>query len=483
MANKLFLEILSSRSDPERTLRLMNEAGVFGKFVPEFGRVVALMQFNMYHHYTVDEHLIRAVGNVASIERGEFKEEHPLASDLVKRIKTREVLYCAMLLHDIAKGLPGDHSDIGAAIAQSVCPRLGLSAEDTASVAWLVENHLIMSDTAQRRDVADPKTVHDFVAVVQSPEMLRLLLVLTVADIRAVGPGVWNGWKGQLLRELYYEAETVMSGGDTMRARSARVEEAKEALAGRIADLPEGARERALSRHYDAYWLALDAETHERHARLLAEADATGELLVLAALSNDFRAVSEITVYTPDHPGLFAQIAGAIAVSGGSIVDAKIFTTTDGFALDVFSVQDAEGGPFGDAARIARLHQTIEKTLSGEILPRYLIAKRPSKSRASAFKVRYRVNFDNDASTSATVIEVRGPDRVGFLYDVTTALFESGLSISSAIIATYGERVVDVFYVRDGYGHKVTHLDRLASVEARLLKALEGENADAAAMP
>jgi [protein-PII] uridylyltransferase len=458
----------------------MNEAGVFGKFVPEFGRVVALMQFNMYHHYTVDEHLIRAVGNLASIERGEFRDEHPLASDLIKRIKPREVLYCAMLLHDIAKGLPGDHSDVGAAIAESLCPRLGLSAEDTASVAWLVENHLIMSDTAQRRDVGDPKTVRDFVAIVQSPEMLRLLLVLTVCDIRAVGPGVWNGWKGQLLRELYFEAETVMSGGDTMRARSARVEEAKEALDKRIADLPEAARERALSRHYDAYWLALDAETHERHARLLAEADASGELLVLAALSNDFRAVSELTVYTPDHPGLFAQIAGAIAVSGGSIVDAKIFTTTDGFALDVFSVQDAEGGPFGDTARIARLRQTIEKTLTGEIVPRLLIAKRPPKSRASAFKVSQRVNFDNEASTTATVIEVRGPDRVGFLYDVTTALFESGLSISSAIIATYGERVVDVFYVRDGYGHKVTHPQRLASVEARLLKALMGEDAESA---
>jgi [protein-PII] uridylyltransferase len=478
-ANKLFLEILSSHSDPERALRLMNEAGVFGKFVPEFGRVVALMQFNMYHHYTVDEHLIRAVGNVASIERGELANEHPLASDIVKRIKTREVLYCAMLLHDIAKGLPGDHSDVGAAIAGSLCPRLGLSAEDTSAVAWLVENHLIMSDTAQRRDVSDPKTVRDFVAIVQSPEMLRLLLVLTVADIRAVGPGVWNGWKGQLLRELYFEAETVMSGGDTIRARSARVEEAKEALAQRIADLPEDARERALSRHYDAYWLALDSETHERHARMITEADAKGELLSLAAVSNDFRSVSEITVYTPDHPGLFAQFAGAIAVSGGSIVDAKVFTTSDGFALDVFSVQDAEGGPFGDDARIARLRQTIEKTFTGVLIPRRMIAKRSIKSRASAFKVSARVNFDNDASTTATVIEVRGPDRLGFLYDVTTALFESGLSISSAMIATYGERVVDVFYVRDGFGHKIIHPDRLKAVETRLLKALEGEEADA----
>jgi len=478
-ANKLFLEVLSSKRDPERALRMMNEAGVFGKFVPEFGRVVALMQFNMYHHYTVDEHLIRAVGNVAMIERGELKEEHPLATDIIRRIKPREPLYCAMLLHDIAKGLPGDHSDVGAAIAHSLCPRLGLSPEDTASIAWLVENHLIMSDTAQRRDISDPKTVHDFVAIVQSPEMLRLLLVLTVADIRAVGPGVWNGWKGQLLRELYFEAETVMTGVDTVRAHSARVEEAKAALAERISDLPAAAREKALSRHYDSYWLAFDAETHERHARLVTKADASGELLAMTAESNQFRSISDIAIYTPDHPGLFAQIAGAIAASGGSIVDAKAFTTSDGFALDVFSVQDAEGGPFGDPQRVARLRQTIEKTLSGEIALRTLIAKRPVKSRASAFKVPSRVNFDNEASHSATVVEVRGLDRVGFLFDVATALFESGLSISSAMICTYGERVVDVFYVRDGYGHKISHPARLKAVEARLLAAVEGDTADA----
>ena len=478
-ANKLFLEILCSKRDPERALRMMNEAGVFGKFVPEFGRVVALMQFNMYHHYTVDEHLIRAVGNVSMIERGQLEEEHPLATEIIKRIKPREPLYCAMLLHDIAKGLPGDHSDVGGAIANSLCPRLGLSAEDTATVAWLVEHHLIMSDMAQRRDISDPKTVHDFVAVVQSPEMLRLLLVLTIADIRAVGPGVWNGWKGQLLRELYFEAETVMTGGDTARTHNARVEEAKEELAKRISDLPAAAREKALSRHYDSYWLAFDTPTHERHARLVSEADAKGKLLALAAESNEFRAITDIVIYTPDHPGLFAQIAGAIAASGGSIVDAKAFTTSDGFALDVFSVQDTEGGPFGDPERVERLRQSIEKTLTGEIALRALIAKRPTKSRASAFKVLPRVNFDNEASTTATVVEVRGLDRPGFLFDVATALFDSGLSISSAMICTYGERVVDVFYVRDGYGHKISHPARLKAVEARLLAAVEGETAEA----
>ena len=472
-ANAAFLAMLTSRHNPERALRWMNEAGVLGRFVPEFGHAVGLMQFNMYHPYTVDEHLIRAVGNVASIERGEHKEDNPLATEIVNRVQTRAVLYCAILLHDIAKGLPGDHSDVGAAIAQSLCPRLGLSTNDTQAVAWLVKNHLVMSDTSQRRDVSDPKTVRDFVAIVQSPEMLRLLLILTVADIRAVGPGVWNGWKGQLLRELYYASEQMMTGGDQRPGRGARVGAAKAALTARLSDLTAEQRERALSRHYDNYWLAFETDEQERHARLMTRADSAGELLALEATTNAFRAVTEIALYTPDHAGLFSQLAGAIAMSGGSIVDAKAFTTPDGFALDVFSVQDAEGEAFEDTERLGRLRQTIEKTLRGEVWPhRALNARRPARSRANAFKIRPRVHFDNEASQIATVVEVECLDRPGLLYDMTQALFESGLSISTSMIATYGERAVDVFYVRDGFGHKIGHPDRLKAVEARLMAVL-----------
>jgi [protein-PII] uridylyltransferase len=478
-ANRLFLEILTSRRDPERTLRWINEAGVLGRFIPAFDHAAGLMQFNMYHHYTVDEHLIRAVGNIAAIDRGELKEEHPLASEIIKRIKSRAVLYVAILLHDIGKGLPGDHSEVGAAIARSLGPRFGLSPADTQAVVWLVRDHLVMSDTAQKRDIADPKTVRDFVAAVQSPELLRLLLVLTVADIRAVGPGVWNGWKGQLLRELYYEAEALMSGGDATPARAARIAAAKAGLAKRLADLAADQRERTLSRHYDNYWLSFNEAMLEHNARLTAGADARGELLALSAESDDFRAVTEIVVYTPDHPGLFSKLAGAIAVSGGSIVDAKAFTTTDGFALDVFSVQDSEGGPFGDPGRVERLRQTIAKVLSGEIRPRLALAGRARKKRTDAFKVQPRVNFDNEASTTATVLELEGLDRQGLLYEVTHAIFESGLSISSSIVATYGERAVDTFYVRDGFGHKVIHPERLKSIEARLVKALEGDALEA----
>jgi [protein-PII] uridylyltransferase len=409
------------------------------------------------------------------MERGELRAELPLVSDLIKRVKSREALYAAILLHDMAKGLPGDHSEMGGALAESVCPRLGLSAADTATVSWLVRHHLVMSDAAQKRDVSDPKTVQNFVHVVQTPERLRMLLILTAADIRAVGPGVWNGWKSQLLRELYFEAETLMSGGDSSPARSTRIEDAKRALEEKLANFPETARRRALARHYDSYWLAFDAEELEFHARLMRAADEKNEQVVVGTRGDRSNSVSEIVIYTPDHPGLFSRLAGAISVSNGSIVGAKIFTTSDGYALDVFQVQDAAGGPLGDGGRIERLRQTIVKTLTGEIKPRALLAKRPPGRRAAAFKIPQRVNFDNEASTVSTVIEVESLDRVGLLYEITHTLFEAGMSISSAIVATYGELAVDTFYVRDVFGHKVTHPERLASIEARLMNALEGK--------
>lgn len=472
-ANRLFLEVLSSRRDPETVLRWMNECGVFGRFVPAFGRIVALMQFNMYHHYTVDEHLIRAVGNLSKIERGLLKTEHPLAAQLMPRIKNREALYVAMLLHDIAKGTERDHSEEGEEIANELCPRLGLDANETAIVAWLVRNHLIMSDVAQKRDLADPKTIEDFVDIVQTPERLRLLLVLTVADIRSVGPGVFNGWKGQLLRDLFAAAEERMLGGQVEVSQGARVGAARARLAEALKDWPAAERERALNRHYASYWLTLPAEMHARHARFMREADRTGEILSLEAGADPFRAVTEISVYTGDHPGLFQRLAGGFAVAGASVVDAKVFTTTDGMALDVFWVQDQDGQAF-DLSRLARVKETLVKTLKGEILARRQIDGRRIKSREAAFAVAPQVIFDNQASNLCTVIEIVARDRPNLLHDLTRALFLAQLSIHTAVIATYGEQAVDVFYVKDLFGHKITHKGKLAAIEEGLLTAMGG---------
>ncbi len=471
-ANRLFLELLCSRRDPERALRQMNEAGVFGAFVPDFGRIVAKMQFNMYHHYTVDEHLIRAIGHLAKIERGEYKEEHPLANEIIHKVLSREVLYMSVLLHDIAKGREGDHSEVGEEVAQSLCPRLGMGAAETETVAWLVRNHLVMSDVAQKRDLADPKTIRDFVAVVQSPERLRLLLCLTVADIRAVGPGVWNGWKGQLLRQLYFEAEAQMLGGLSATARPQLVRMAREALESRLAGWEAAERDRAIVRHYDAFWLSLDTETHERLALQMRDADRRGQKFDLAPRVDAPRSVTEISVYTEDHPGLFSRIAGAFAMCGANIVDAKIFTTSDGMAIDLFSVQDVTGQPITDSRAFERIRQTMARVLAGEVVPRSVIDAKGVRKREEAFRVEPQVLIDNAASDSHTVIEVNGRDRPGLLHDLTRALFVARLSIHSAQVTTYGERAVDVFYVKDVYGLKVTHPQRIQDIREKVLEAL-----------
>ena len=229
-ANRLFLRLLTDARDPAAVLRNMNEAGVLGQFIPDFRRVVSMMQFNMYHRFTVDEHLIRIIGFLSDIERGRFALEHPVSTEIIRTIDNRRALYVAALLHDIAKGRPEDHSEAGAKIARELGPRLGLTPSETETAVWLVENHLVMSTFAQSRDLNDPKTIRDFADLVQSRERLKLLLVLTVADLRAVGPGVWTGWKGQLLRTLYFETEPLLGGGHTTLSRSERVSQAQEAL-------------------------------------------------------------------------------------------------------------------------------------------------------------------------------------------------------------------------------------------------------------
>ncbi len=474
-ANRLFLEILTSRRDPETTLRRMNEAGVFGRFVPDFGRVVAQMQHDMYHVYTVDEHTIRAIGMLARIERGSLEEDLPLSHEIIHKIPSRPVLFLAVLLHDIAKGRGGDHSKIGADIAFDLGPRLGLSGAETETVAWLVRHHLAMSSIAFKRDIQDPKTVSDFAALVQSPERLKLLLVLTVADIRAVGPAVWNGWKGQLLRELYHRTEEALSGGLSGEGAGERAARAQGALRACLSEWSDAEFETYVARSHSSYWLSADTATLSRHAELVRRADATDQRLAMGFRSDPFRAVTEVTIYTQDHHGLFALMAGAMAVSDANIVEAKIFTTNDGMALDTFWIQDPAGGPLEDARALARLEATIERTLTGVVDPDRVLARQAGiPSRTQVFEVTPRVIIDSTASHVFTVIEVNARDRRGLLYDVTRAIADLGLSIATARVATYGESAVDVFYVKDVFGLKVAHEAKLDRIRTGLLTAIRG---------
>nr|WP_158743864.1 [protein-PII] uridylyltransferase [Acidisphaera sp. L21] len=484
-AAAVFMDLLTGGQDGARWMHVLNETGFLGRYIPDWARIVGQMQFDTYHVFTVDEHTIEAVRVLDTLDRGELSDVAPIASGLMEDLQSRRALYVAALLHDIAKGRGGDHSELGAELALVIGPMLGLAAEETEMVSWLVLQHLLLSQTAFKRDIDDPKTILDVVETIQSPERLKLLLVLTVADMRAVSPRVWNGWKATLLRELYARVAEVLAGGLATTERDVRVIRAKQAIAAELADWTEAERSYFLGLGYPSYWLGFDPETHLRHARLVREAQATGAPLTVQAEPLPARAVTEITVYAADHAGLFSQIAGALAVAGASIVDARIHTLTNGMALDTFWVQDAAGGAFDAPHRLARLSVLVEQALSGRLQLSAEI-RRVGEAllgrRMRAIHVPPRVVIDNRASHTHTVIEVNGRDRPGLLHDVTAAISDEGLQIASAHVTTYGVRAVDVFYVKDVFGLKVENDRKLASLRIALAAALGGPD-DLEAIP
>jgi [protein-PII] uridylyltransferase len=386
-------------------------------------------------------------------------------------------------MHDICKGRGGDHSELGAELALTVCPKLGMTAEETETVSWLVLHHLLLSATAFKRDIDDPKTILDLAETIQSPERLRLLLILTVADMRAVSSKVWNGWKATLLRELYSRVAEVLAGGLSTTERDVRVQRAKQAACELLVGWSEKDKTWFSELGYPGYWLSFDPETHARHARLLREADHRKAPLTVDTQPLPARAVTEVTVYAADHPGLFSKISGALAVAGGSIVDARIHTMTNGMALDTFWIQDAAGGTFEQPHRLAKLSALIEQALSGRLrLPQEIhkMSRDTFGKRMRAIHAPPRVVVDNHASHNHTILEVNGRDRPGLLHDITAAISSQGVQIASAHVTTYGVRAVDVFYVKDVFGLKVENERKLGALRDAILKALDSPEDTAA---
>jgi [protein-PII] uridylyltransferase len=478
-AARAFLRVLAHGRDTYRTLTLMNEAGVLGRYLPEFGRIVGQMQFNMYHAYTTDEHTLRAVGVIADIAAGRLADEHPVAVSIMPLVTDPEALFLAMLLHDTGKGgAPGGQTLAGARNARQACERLGLSEERIELVAWLVQNHLAMSDFAQKRDISDPRTITAFAQLVENPERLRSLAILTAADIRAVGPGVWNGWKGQLLRELYTVTEALFRGGRISDVTAEHVEDIRETLAANArrrfvegrADAAD-MLERWAESMEDAYFVAFSSRVQAAHYALGRRAKANGGAAASADLMYDGHA-TEITLSTADRRGLFADLCGALAAFGANIAGARVYTSSSGEALDIFYVQDRHGDPFGrdDAAGLERLIQALEAVARGDLLN--LERRRVDYTRTAAFAVAPSVALDNDASDAATVVEVSGRDRPGLLQSLARTLADAGLSVQSAHVENYGERAVDAFYVTDDQGEKLADPDRIAGLKAALTAVL-----------
>lgn len=481
-ANQAFLNCLSSKNDPERVLRRMNETGIFGRFVPDFGKIVGQMQFDMYHNYTVDEHTIRAVSLLSQIERGLQAEEHPISTRLMPTIVQRRALYTAVLLHDIAKGRGGDHSVLGEKVAKKLCPRLGMTPAETETVAWLVRYHLLMSHFAFKRDLSDPKTVTDFAAEVKSPERLRMLLILTVVDIKAVGPKVWNSWKGQLLTELFNQAFDMLAAGRTRVDQRGRVAAQKSAALARLTEWTQERFDAVAQSLPDTYWLSEPPELMAANIAMLEETRGSDSHILCHALMDDTQSVTYFSVCAPDHPGISYRIAGAICFSGASIAGAKIHTTNDGMAVDNFLIQSADGLPLDDPARLKRIEKRVRDALEGKLrLDDQYIKPALSTSPVENFNVAPLVLIDNNASDKFTVIEVNALDRPTLLYKITRSLFYAKVTVRSAHIATYGERAVDVFYITDLLGQKISNTNRIRALERRLLEVLRAAEDAAAA--
>ncbi len=484
-ANAYFLDILTAPQSVERILRRLNESGVLGRFIPEFGKIVAQMQFNMYHHYTVDEHLIRAVGVMARIAQGELADELPLTQELLPHLADVKLLYVALFLHDIAKGRLEDHSIAGARIARRLCPRFGLSPADAETVAWLVEYHLVMSEYAQERDIHDPATSQALADIVQSPNRLNLLLVLTACDIRAVGPGVWTGWKGALLRALYYQTEPLLSGGHSKVRQKDRVAEAKQALAEALSDWSAEELAAYIGRQYTAYWLRAEHDLQIDHARMIRQAQSEGAPFAGFVRPKRFEAVTEISFFTPDHPRLLSVIAGACTMAEANITGAQIFSMRDGNALDTFRLQRAFDSDEDERIRGERIVESVRRLLHGQkYLPRDLGRDSRHNRRLKPFSVPAEVQVANSLSQKFTVIEASGLDRTGLLYDLTRVISDLNLTIGSAHICTYGAKAVDVFYVTDLTGMRVEDKARIKRIRERLLAVFDpAQAAERAARP
>ena len=472
-ATRIFLDLLLKHGNPERALRRMNELGVLAAFIPEFEPIVAMMQFNMYHSYTVDEHTIQCIAALAEIERGERTEDLPYSSRISKEGVNRKVLYVALLCHDIGKGRAEDHSILGARIARGVARRLGLTKAEVETVEWLVRYHLLMSDVAQKRDLSDPRTVRGFAKAVGTKKRLDLMLLLTVCDIRGVGPNVWNNWKAMLLRELYAQTKIALEDGIEALSTGARADKARQALRAALEDWDRKALRRETARHYDPYWQGMSLAEHLVFANLL---DGIADDEVRIDLTRDAdRDATRAAFALADHPGIFSRLAGALALVGANVVDARTYTSKDGYATAVFWVQDHDGHPY-EETRMGRLRSMIERTLKGEVIAREAIQSRDKGSirkRERAFRVATNITFDNEGSEIYTIIEVDTRDRPGLLFDLTRTLANANVYIASAVIATYGEQVVDTFYVKDMFGLKFQSEAKQKTLERKLREAIE----------
>jgi [protein-PII] uridylyltransferase len=476
--NDDFLEILRNPRSVENTLRDMHHLEFLNHFIPEFGRIYCKVQHDAYHIYTVDIHSLFAVEEIAKLWRGEYQEKKPFLTQVANDVEKRELLLLAVLFHDIGKGEGKDHCNKGGDLVRTIARRMGLNKEDSQRLEFLVRNHLQMAHISQRRDLHDDKLIVQFARSMGMSENLRMLYLLTFADIKAVGPDVWSEWKGFLLQELYEKAYDILERGNfQLEKKSEKVRNRKRKVVGLLEEEFDGKliRDtlREMSTRYILSYRSAVIVEHIRH--LLSLKDKT---LVMKVEHEPQGEYSQVTICTLDIPGLFSRITGVMAANSVNILGAQIHTLNNGIALDILQVRSPTGALILDGEKWRRVEEDLTSVIEGRARVENLVRKRQRPSFLTApARPRFpnRVEIDNEVSDEYTVIDFYAHDKVGLLYHITKTIKELGLYIGVSKISTKVDQAADTFYVQDIFGQKVMAPDKLEEIRNRLLACLDEE--------
>ena len=474
--NASFFAILRSDKGVAETLRLMHHLEFLNHFIPEFGRIYCKVQNDLYHIYTIDTHSLFCVEEITRLWRGDYAGEMPVLTQIANEVNKRELLLMAVLLHDIGKGEGGRHAERGADLMPTIARRMGLSKEDSERLEFLVRSHLLFAHIAQRRDLHDEKMIIQFARQMGKSEHLKMLYLLTYADIKGVGPEVWTEWKALLLQELYDKAFQVLERGDfSLEASSERVRKVKREVVALLEhDCPVAQVKEGLRALTTRHLLANTPEVIAGHVKILIS---LGDDPMVARVDHETdKGYSTFTICTLDVPGLFSMITGVMAANGMNILGAQIHTSKNGKALDILQVNSPQGFAIVDENRWKRLEEDLRQVLEGKIRVSTLVEKRQRPTLlAEKAKPRFptRLEFDNEVSADYTVIDIYTHDKVGLLYRITSTLTRLGLYIGVSKISTKVDQVADVFYVKDIFGQKVTNADKLEEIKAKLLAAID----------
>jgi [protein-PII] uridylyltransferase len=467
----LFLDICRSWGRVAITLSEMHELGLLGAYLPEFGALTCLVQYDVYHRFSADQHSLLGIEHLEAVAPGQSAESEG-AAQVFNEVEKPELLMLGMLLHDIGKAKGHGHVRKGIPLIRDLTTRIALPPDDAAAVEFLVAHHLTMSHIAQRRDIDDPKTVTDLAEACGDPQRLRMLYLLTYADMRAVGPGVLTGWQAQILHELYARTLKQLTAPGAGVASRANRTQVSERLYGVVRDEVDAQAVKAhVAMVSDRYLTGTSVQRMAAHLRMLQRLGAAP--LATELFHHPDLGSSDLVVVTRDLPGLFSLIAGTLAAHGINIISAQIHTRADGIAIDTFQVNDPTGEAVTSAAHWRRTMDALAAVIGGTVSVDELLERRRRAGRARRdVEGPPKITIDNELSDAATVIEVKCPDRVGLLYLITRTLSGLGLDIASARIATEIDQAYDTFYVHDRQGQKLEQPDAMDRAREVLEQAL-----------